>query len=195
MKIRYLKFIISFFISSSMASAAWDGAYIRSGLGTVGYRQIRIKDDHQINGDFINVTALIELSGGWGQVIKDSVYLGIDAQLGNLGLFYYGEGGTSCYWSPTVQGRVGLPFKSCMPYIAAGIGYVALIKRTVKGKEPEEANFSWSCRIGCDVKITEEIYLGIYWQLVHNFNQYHTSVYDIKGSYGFSLGGLIGFCF
>lgn len=195
MKIRYLSFIMGLFVSSSVLKASWEGTYVRTGLGTVGYKQIRIRNDQAVKGDFIDITALIEFSIVWGQVVNNSLYLGLDAQLGNLGVFYYGAGGSSCYWSPTVQGRIGIPFRACMPYIAGGIGYVKLMHRTVQGKEPEDPNFSWSVRLGCDAKITEKAYLGIYGQLMRNFNEYDIQGYDIKGSYGFSVGGCIGISF
>ena len=162
-------------VSISATEANWGGFYARGGLAGFGAGQTVKKNDTAVKDeDGFNLTTFLEVAAGWGMTVANAVYLGVDAQVGNFGIFYSSKEGetstTSFGWSPNLQARVGYAGKSFLPYIGGGLGYAKLVSSTGVETLPE-GNMTFSIRVGSDFKVTENFFVGVYGQLVKDFNK------------------------
>jgi opacity protein-like surface antigen len=163
-------------VSISATEANWGGFYARGGLAANGAGVTNKKDDKAVDGDVYGIGAALEIAAGWGMTVANSVYLGVDAQVGNFEIVYEGSGvdgatsTTKLTWTPSLQARVGLPLKAAMPYIGGGLGYSKLVSATGQDTLPE-GNMTWSVRVGSDFKVSESFFVGLYGQFVKDFNK------------------------
>lgn len=162
-------------LSISATEANWGGFYARGGLNAVGSGVTdKLKDTAVKGRDGFALAASFEIAAGWGMILSDAVYLGVDAQVGNFNMNYTSAEGsdskTMFEWSPNLQARVGLPLKSAMPYIAGGVGFQKIVSQTGIDTLPE-GKLSWSARVGSDFKVTDNFFVGVYGQFVKTFNE------------------------
>jgi opacity protein-like surface antigen len=163
-------------VSISATEANWGGFYARGGLSANGNGVTSKLNDKAVAGDLYTLGMALEIAGGWGMTVANSVYLGVDAQVANFGIGYVTsdvdafKSVTTFSWAPNLQARIGLPLKCAMPYIAGGIGYKKLVSVTDVDTLPE-GKATWSVRLGSDFKVTENFFVGVYGQFVKDFNE------------------------
>lgn len=163
-------------VSISATEAKWDGFYARGGLSGSGVGTTLRQGDKPVAGEGFSLAVLPEFAVGWGMTAANVVYLGVDAQFGSFGIAYHTsgvEGETSAAtftWAPTLQARVGFAGKSCLPYIASGVGYQKLVSATGVDTLPD-GKMTWSVRVGSDFKVTDNVFVGVYGQFVKEFNK------------------------
>ena len=183
-------------VSISATEANWGGFYARGGLSGSGAGTTVKQGDKAVAGDNFSLAALTEIAAGWGMTVANVVYLGVDAQVGNFGIAYSTsgvEGATSTTgftWAPNLQARVGYAGKSCLPYIAGGVGYAKVVSATGVDTLPD-GKMTWSVRVGSDFKVTENFFVGVYGQFVKEFNE-EKGEGDLKHTTGNS-GTVFGF--
>jgi opacity protein-like surface antigen len=182
-------------VSISATEANWGGFYARGGLAGGGEGTTTKWDDKNVridgkSGEF-KLNAQIEVAAGWGMIISNAVYLGVDAQLGNFKITHSspdsvevpvkieGKSSTDFAWNPNLQVRVGLPLKSAMPYIAGGLGLYKSFKEqdmpkadgTGTEKKTQDMMYTWSVRLGSDFKVSESFFVGVFGQFARTFSQ------------------------
>lgn len=127
-----------------------------------------------LEGNRCYIGILLDAAYGWGTTVaNNSIYLGVEAQLGNIKIGLdnpmrdVGAVWTFTY-RPVLQGRVGLPLNNVMPYVSGGVGYVTT---TTLGSSKKFVNLpngmSLSARLGVDVKVEENWFVGGYFQFEH----------------------------
>lgn len=162
-------------VSLTATEANWGGFYLRGGLSAAGTGVTNKLDGKAQAGDMFNLNGGLNVSGGWGMVVANAVYLGVDAQLLNFNVGYATSGvegakdHTKFVWNPSVQARIGVPLRVSMPFVAAGLGYGKVISETDKTTLPD-GQMSWSVRVGSDFKVTECFFVGIYGQFERTFS-------------------------
>jgi opacity protein-like surface antigen len=165
--------------SLTVANAKWDGFYIKGGAAfrLNGATNMTTTDAGEIqthNGNRCYAAALIDLAGGYGAVVGNAVYLGVALQPVNIKfalenpLKNWGSIATFTY-RPFLQGRIGLPMDTVMPYVAAGVGYMKTTPFTSpEVRAPELPNgMSFSARLGVDIKTSNKWVFGGYVQFEH----------------------------
>lgn len=190
-------------VSISATEANWGGFYARGALAANGVGVTNKENDKAVADDKYNIDAALEIAAGWGMTVANVVYLGVDAQVGDLGIGYVDSGAegattstTKVTWAPTVQARVGFAGKSILPYIAGGIGYNKLVSATGADTLPE-GNMTWSVRLGSDFKVTENFFVGVYGQFAKDFNTEagEGAAKTAKGTSGTVVGFTAGYQF
>ncbi len=183
----YLLTIVLLFSSLSDVHANWNGFYLRGALASRVKGQTDMANEKLLELNHASVAVLLDFAAGWGTVINDTVYLGVDAQFGNfkVGLdnprhprgknFSENRNLWTLAYRPVLQAKIGLPQENFMPYIAAGIGYVATttynnITGGLSGTASPDLlpnSVTYSVRLGIDVKIDTHWIFGGYLQYEH----------------------------
>lgn len=120
---------------------------------------------------------LLDLAGGWGTTLSNNaIYLGVDAQLGNIKIGLdnpnrYARSETTFVYRPVLQVRLGVPFNNVLPYIAGGVGYIKTISYGLGSQATNSDELpngiSVSARLGVDIKIEDRWFFSGYFQFEH----------------------------
>lgn len=165
--------------SLTVANAKWDGCYIKGGAAfrLNGATNTTTTDAGEIqthNGNRCYAAALIDLAGGYGAVVGNAIYLGVELQPVNIKFALENplkqlSGVTTVTYRPFLQGRIGLPMDTVMPYVAAGVGYMKTTPFTSpEVRAPElPSGVSFSVRLGVDIKTSDKWICGGYVQFEH----------------------------
>lgn len=187
-------------VSISATEANWGGFYLRGGLSAAGAGITNKLEGKAVAGDTFALNGGLNVSGGWGMVVANAVYLGVDAQLLNFNVGYVTSGiegtkdRTKLAWNPSVQARVGVPLRVAMPFVAAGLGYDKVVSETDKTTLPD-GQMSWSVRVGSDFKVTECFFVGVYGQFERSFSTKDESLKTEKAESTTTVGFTTGWQF
>lgn len=113
--------IIFLFLSCEVDASHWSGYYVRGGVSSFGWGRTKTYQGRTLE-DTGRLETFIELAAGWGQTFLPRGGCSI-RKSGHLFVWF----GTSFYYSPNLQLRLGIPFASALPYVGGGIGYTHLM--------------------------------------------------------------------
>lgn len=170
------------------------GFTVRGGVSSFGWGRDSTLNDGQLKNRYSRLETFVEAAVCKEWTVLKSLYLGLDAQLGNLGVFSYSNSGTSWYYSPNFQVRFGGSWLKAQPYVAVGLGYTKLIGTTVITNN-EAGNFTYSLRVGSSLNVTNQVFADIFGQLVQKFRLKNSSTGLNESSFGWSVGASIGWRF
>lgn len=161
-------------VSISAVEAKWDGFYSRGSLAVRLNGETNMKGNDLLEGNRCYFGILLDVAGGWGATVaNNSIYLGVDAQLGNIKIALDNPTrDAGAIWTftyrPVLHGRIGLPLNNVMPYVAGGVGYMTT---TTLGSSKKLVDLpkgmSISARLGVDVKVDDNWFVGGYFQFEH----------------------------
>lgn len=177
-----------------LQGAAAQDIYVRGGVSSFGWGRDSALDSGDVVSRYSRLETFIEAAVGISWVVSNSIYVGIDGQLANLGVFAYSNSGTSVYYTPNVQARLGFSAGKMTPYIAGGWGYTTLLGTSVDTNN-ETGNFTYSFRVGSHVNVTEKLFLDIFGQFVRKFRGKNSATDLNEGSFGWSIGCALGMHF
>jgi hypothetical protein len=180
--------------SETWANSSWDGYYVRGGISSFGWGWSKVSDIDLNEKKYTRVETFVEGAVGFGRKVLPHTYVGVDAQLANLGVFNYSNAGTSVYYTPNVQLKIGIPLTKALPYIAGGFGYTQLLGTTVATNN-ENGNWTYSFRGGSQVGITPSIFIDVFGQLVNKFKANNIAEQVTETSFGWSIGCALGYAF